>query len=67
MMIIERRKKKCKLHQLTSIKRMNETIKYLPTTENLFWNGTIETFDADGCQVAGSSFEFCLENKTENF
>jgi len=42
---------------------MNETIKCLPATENLFWNGTIETFNADGCQVAGSSFEFCLERK----
>lgn len=43
---------------------MNETIKkYVPATENLFWNGTIETFDADGCQVAGSSFEFRLERK----
>lgn len=34
---------------------------HLPATENLLGNRAFETFQADGCQIAGSSFEFRLK------
>ena len=36
-------------------------VQHLPAAENLLENGTFETFQADGCQIAGSSFEFRLK------